>query len=276
MRLGYPCQNLTIQSKMRTCRLATVEKEGMNKVKELTLLNFATVLEIVRWNKENNIFFFRLSSDIVPFGSHPILDWNWWEDEDVLEITEQIKKIKTQENMRFSIHPGQYTVLNSPNEKVVANALRELDYHLKILEVVEGTDMIIHTGGAYGNKDEAKKRFITQYATLPLNVRKVLRLENDDKVYHVKDVLDIYDETGVTICFDIHHHRCNPSGQDVYDVIKAVKKSWKKSDRPKMHISSGRNGRTDSAHHDYILLEDMDELVRGWIFFLSVLTSVSI
>lgn len=257
MRFGYACINLSLPSKLKTCRLGTVEKEGMKKVKELTISNFKEVLAILQWNKAHDILFYRVSSDIVPFGSHPILDWKWWEDEDVLQITNEIKSLKTKENMRLSVHPGQYTVLNSPRKEVVTNAILDLEYHNRLLELVGGTDMILHVGGAYGDKEKAKTRFIAEYVQLSEAVKQKLRLENDDKVFTVADVLDISAKTKVPVCFDIHHHNCNEAKEkETKAYIQDVLHTWEGIGTPKCHISSGREHKKDTAHHDYIFLDD--------------------
>ncbi|WP_078554130.1 UV DNA damage repair endonuclease UvsE [Bacillus alkalicellulosilyticus] len=263
MRLGYACMNVALPSKMKTCRLATYEKEGLPKIKELTLSNFTQVLDIVKWNAANDIYFFRVSSDIVPFGSHPILEWEWWMDDEVLEVTSKIKDFASDKNMRLTVHPGQYTVINSPREEVVANAIRDLEYHAKLLDVVGGTDMILHVGGAYGDKEKAKERFCQQYMLLSNSVKDKLRLENDDKVFNVQDVLDISKKIGIPICFDIHHHRCNQSlEKETADYIKEVMTTWATIGKPKMHISSGREHKTDTAHHDFIFLEDFLDFLQ--------------
>lgn len=265
MRIGYACLNVTLGLKMRTCRIRTVEIEGMKKVKELTLLNLKAVKTILQWNKEHGIGFFRVSSDIVPFGSHEILSWDWWRDDEVLTITNEIKKFQQINKMRLTVHPGQYTIINSPNEKVVKNAFRDLDYHNKLLNLIGGTDMVIHVGGVYGDKAEAKKRWVKSYHQLSDDIKKKLILENDDKSFHVEDVLDIHSETGVPVCFDIHHHKCNPYGEmEIKAMLNRVYRSWDGIRLPKMHISSGKNSTTDTAHHDYILKEDFEA-------FLSVL-----
>lgn len=259
MRIGYACLNVTLGLKMRTCRLRTVEIEGMKIIKELTLLNLQSVKAILEWNKQNDIGFFRVSSDIVPFGSHEILAWNWWEDEEVLKITNDIKQIQQQNNFRLTVHPGQYTIINSPNEKVIRNAFSDIDYHNKLISLMGGTDIVIHVGGVYGDKNEAKKRWIESYKQLSDDIKQKLILENDDKSFHVRDVLDIYSDTGVPICFDIHHHNCNQSEcEATEDSLQHVIQTWEGHRKPKMHISSGRNSKTDTAHHDYILKEDFD------------------
>ncbi|WP_261178317.1 UV DNA damage repair endonuclease UvsE [Anaerobacillus sp. CMMVII] len=235
----------------------------MAKVKELTLYNLESVKTILKWNKENNINFFRVSSDIVPFGSHEILDWDWWMDEDVLSLTSEIKTFQRKHGMRLTVHPGQYTIINSPNEKVVENAFRDLEYHYKFINLMGGTDMVIHVGGVYGDKTEAKKRYIENYKKLSPEIRSILILENDDKSFHVKDVLEINEEIGVPVCFDIHHHRCNPYEEEsLGGLLDRVIKTWENLRLPKMHISSGKNSKTDASHHDFILREDYDSFIE--------------
>lgn len=263
MKIGYAALNITLGTKMRTCRIKTVELEGMKKIKELTLHNLNEVLKILHWNLQQNIFFFRVSSDIVPFGSHEILTWNWWQDEDVLSVTSAIKALKEKNKLRLSVHPGQYTIINSPNKKVVKNAFRDLDYHNKLLNLVGGTDMVIHVGGVYGDKNEAKRRFIKNYEDLSDDIKTKLILENDDKSFHIKDVLDINSVTGVPVCFDIHHHNCNPSEEiDLQASINPIIETWKNIRIPKMHISSGKSTKTDRSHHDYIFKDDFDALLN--------------
>ncbi|KKB42609.1 UV DNA damage repair endonuclease UvsE [Bacillus thermotolerans] len=257
MRLGYACINTVLPTKFKTCRLRTVEKEGLQKVKELAVHNLKEVIQVLRWNIEHRIFFFRLSSELIPFASHPIMAWDWEKDEDILALTDEIKHLRDAHDLRLSLHPGQYTVLNSPKEQVVKNSIAELAYHETMLRLVGGQDMILHGGGAYGDKREAKARFVQNYKELPEEIKEVLRIENDDKTYTALDVIDLAEKTGAPICFDIHHHRCNHE-EDAHleGILNSVFASWPDGIIPKMHISSGRQAANDPAHHNYILEED--------------------
>nr|TXF83993.1 UV DNA damage repair endonuclease UvsE [Alkalicoccus halolimnae] len=264
VKLGYACINLSVPTKFRTCRLKTVEEQGMEKVKELTLHNFQEVLRALRWNVEHNISFFRLSSDLVPFASHEIMDWEWFNDEEVLNLTSQIKELAEEHEMRLSMHPGQYTILNSNKDEVIRKAVLDLEYHARVLELVGGSDMIIHVGGAYGDKEKAKQQFISSYQSLSEKITSKLILENDDKVFHLKDVIDISEKTGVPVCFDIHHHRCNPYPDNIplEELLQQAFLSWKHKRRPKVHISSGKTSPTDRTHHDYVFEDDFDALLE--------------
>jgi UV DNA damage endonuclease len=94
---------------------------------------------MLKWNVENDIYFMRLSSEIFPFASHA--------DYLLIEIGEYAKTHK----IRLTMHPAQFNVLSSPNEKVVQNSILDLNHHCDILDRMGmGVDsvMIIH-GGVY-------------------------------------------------------------------------------------------------------------------------------
>lgn len=260
MRLGYACMNTELKTVFRTLRLATAEKEGVEKIKELTIRNMETTLEVIRWNLEHGILFYRASSSIVPLSTHPINDWRWWEDEDFLAIAGEIRRLVNEHGIRVSVHPGQYTVLNSPKPEVVRKSIEDLEYHDKLIQLLGGTDIILHTGGAYGDKDTAKRRFADNYLMLSDSIRQRLRLENDDKTFTLRDVLDVNDMCQVPICFDIHHHNCNNDGEPVD--FSEILATWEGYGRPKIHISTGREGFTDLRHHDLISEEDFAELLK--------------
>lgn len=260
MRLGYACMNTELKTIFRTLRVATAEAEGTEKIKELTMKNFETTLQIIHWNLENDIYFYRASSSIVPLSTHPINDWIWWEDPDVLAITNEIRSLVETHGMRVSVHPGQYTVLNSPKPEVVRKSIEDLEYHDKLIQLLGGSDIILHTGGAYGDKEAAKQRFAEAYLALSPSIRQRLRLENDDKTFTVRDVLDVHYICKVPICFDIHHHNCNNEGEPV-DYAEILK-TWEGYGTPKIHISTGKEGFTDLRHHGLVSETDFQELLR--------------
>ncbi|MDG5788422.1 UV DNA damage repair endonuclease UvsE [Evansella sp. AB-P1] len=261
MRLGYACINLSLPTKFKTCRLATFYQRGPSIIKELSVHNLQNVLAALEWNRSHNILFYRMSTGIVPLGSHEKMTWDWWNDEDILQLTKQIKKYKDKYNMRLSMHPGQFTLLNTPKEDVLERSIADLEYHDKLLQLVGGTDMIIHGGGEYGNLDLAKARFIENYKKLSSSIKRKLRLENDDRTYTLSDVIDIYKESSIPICFDIHHHNCNNPDQPIELLLDHVFTSWDKVGIPKVHISSGKEHINDRRHHDYVFEKDFLSLL---------------
>ena len=116
------------------------------------------------------------------------------------------------------MHPDQFVILNSPDNKIVENSINELKYHSKVLDTMGLDDTAkvqIHVGGVYGNKVEAKDRFIKTYNNNSKlvsddvdSIKRRLVIENDDRLYSLKDCLQINQQTGIPIVFDSFHHEC--------------------------------------------------------------------
>ena len=257
-RIGYACINTSIEKNFKDCRLASIYKHGIPFLKEIILHNLNLTKETLLWNIGKDIFMYRASSKLIPFSTHSDIlrdyEFRWYEDADILKILADIKKIVLENNIRLSMHPDQFTVLNSLKEDVIEKAIINLEFHQKLLEHMGGTDLIIHTGGVYGNKTEAMKRFVNTYNNLDINISKYLRLENDDVSYTLSDVISLSKTCGIPILLDIHHHNCNNGGvYNIKPLIKYIKDSWSSTGIiPKCHISSGISNYKDKRHADYI------------------------
>ena len=215
MSIGYACLNIgtpntNIRSVMQ--RNATPEK-----LTEVTAHNLDALEKMVNYNIANDIRLYRISSDLIPFGSSPMntLDWPQIHKEAFERIGAKIKK----SGMRISLHPGQYTVLNSLTKDVVERAITDLVYHDKILAAL-GTDtankIVLHVGGIYGDKEAALDCFADNFQRLPESVQNRLIIENDDRLYNIDDVLQLANRLHIPAVYDNLHHAINPppSGGD--------------------------------------------------------------
>ena len=133
------------------------------------------------------------------------------------------------------MHPGQYTVLNSPREHVVHQAIADLRYHGRVLDSLKlGPEhkIVLHIGGTYGNKEVAKERFISVFTTLEDDLRKRIVLENDDKAFTIADVLELSAVVQAPVVYDNLHNALNPSDRTISegDWIEKCRKTWSASD----------------------------------------------
>jgi UV DNA damage endonuclease len=134
-------------------------------------------------------------------------------------------------HLRVSMHPGQYTVLNSPRQTVVENSIAELVYHARLLDAL-GTGashkIILHAGGVYGDKTASMQRFASIVERLPHAVQRRLVLENDETNYSLADVLSLSTSTGLPVVFDVFHHDWNPSfeGETLLGLIERAGNTW--------------------------------------------------
>src|SRR4051812_16686032 len=113
--LGYVAMSLTIGSATnRTCRLKNATPE---RLRELIEGNLGELERVLRFNAETGIHMYRASSELIPFASHPINTIRWWED--YAESFARMAELLRTHDIRVSMHPGQFTVLNSPTARVV-------------------------------------------------------------------------------------------------------------------------------------------------------------
>jgi len=215
MNIGYPCINNSIRrNASSTFRLASYSESKLIQTVKGNLIYLSQILE---YNVKNNLLFFRISSDLVPFASHPICKFEWYKffQSEFEQIGDYIKR----HNIRISMHPDQFVVLNSPNDKILENSIKELKYHCRVLDRMrlDGTAKVqIHVGGVYGNKPEAIDRFIKTYNNIHLidhSIKKRLVIENDDHLYNIKDCFYINQQTSIPVIFDNLHHECFGSSQ---------------------------------------------------------------
>ena len=190
MSIGYACIHIGAEeTKLTSLRLKNLSADRMRAAIEK---NLRALQKIIDYNKSYGIKLFRISSNIIPFGSHPANDVAWWKEyaSELREIGTELKEA----GIRVSMHPGQYTVLNSARSDVAARAIADLEYHCKYLESLEtdtSSKVVLHVGGVYAQKGAAINRFIESFKALPVHIRERIPIENDEQSYHVQDVLQI-------------------------------------------------------------------------------------
>lgn len=267
MKIGYACINMSLADKKITTNRGMIRKtfdaKGIKYASELALKNIRDLIEVVKWNHENDIEFYRMSSDVFP----------WMSEYEFTDLPD-ISKIKTllsglgslvkKYNHRLTFHPGPFNVLASPNPDVVRKTVAELNKHSQIMDMIglpvsPFAKINIHVGGVYGNKQEALKRFCESFHLLDENTKKRLTVENDSgkSQYSVKDLMFIYETTGVPIVFDYHHHFCHSDGQSPKEELELALHTWPENVKPIVHYSESKrlheniNVKLD-AHSTYI------------------------
>lgn len=258
MKIGYACLTVGVpDTQLKTTRKANASPE---RLMELIEHNLKAVDKMLDYNIRNGIRMYRISSDIIPFGSDAEtnqLDWVRLFSEQFEKLSEKIHAY----DIRVSMHPGQYTVLNSPDSGVVERAIADLDYHaafLDALEVDESHKIILHVGGIYGDKEAAKDRFAANYEKLSPAVKKGLIIENDDRLYTIEDVLEVSRQTCAPVVYDNLHNACNPSDPGVNDGewIRRAQETWSEEEGPmKIHYSQQRENARLGAHTSTIYIQ---------------------
>ncbi len=260
--IGYACINTQLGvTTNRTFRLARLSEEAVFQTAEA---NFAALKQILDWNIENGIRLFRVGSSIIPYASHERFAYDW-PDRLSVPIAEIRDMVRTH-GLRLSMHPGQYTVLNSPEPKTVAASVREIEWQARLVSELDPEQgvMVLHIGGAYGDKPTAIRRFAENFHNLlSETARQRLVIENDDVTFTLNEVLFLNELTDTPVVFDILHHKVNHEGTRWQDglttQLRRVVDTWR-GRVPKVHLSSPKEG-SATSHADFITQDDYDELL---------------
>jgi UV DNA damage endonuclease len=252
MKIGYPCINWTIGCKgAKTFRLKSYSEP---RLIDIVTNNLGCLSDMLTFNVHHNILFFRITSDLVPFASHPVCQFDW-----LPYFKDQLASIGAfirSNDIRISMHPGQYTLLNSPDPGVLARSIKELRYHADVLDALDldvSAKVQVHVGGVYGDKNESLRRFIQRYRDLDEVIKRRLVIENDDRNYTAHDCMRIYAETGVPILFDVFHHELNHSGSSSANALAEITKTWQEHDGiPMVDYSHYRSSGRKVSHAESI------------------------
>ncbi|MBE0481042.1 MAG: UV DNA damage repair endonuclease UvsE [Dehalococcoidia bacterium] len=256
MKIGYPCINRTLGcTGDRTFRLKSYSEE---RLVAAVANNLDCLMTMLRFNADHNMLFFRITSDLVPFASHPVNRFDW-KGRFGAEFEEAGAFIR-EHDIRISMHPDQFTVINSPDPGVSKRSIRELLYHADVLDsmALDTTARIqIHVGGVYGDRDQSIRRFESVFRELPVQVKRRLAVENDDRLYGLRDCLSVSRQTGIPVIFDTLHHGALNSGEDIETAVEAASRTWTtETGMPMVDYSSQRVEGRRGRHVESIDLED--------------------
>lgn len=143
-------------------------------------------------------------------------------------------------NVRMSMHPGQFCVLASDNPDIVQRSVEEFEYHADIARYMgygkqfQDFKINVHISGRQG--PAGIKAILPQ---LSQEARNCITIENDENKWGISDSLELAND--VALVLDIHHHWCREGEYiEVYDDrVKRVIDSWR-GVRPAMHYSCSR------------------------------------
>lgn len=267
VRLGFACITETLTnvttSSSYTYTSYTKEK-SMKKLDQIIRSNLKDLEKIVDYNIANHIHFYRLSSKIIPLATKEDVVFDYLTKYD--SYYDRISKKIHDFDMRVDFHPDQFCVLNSTNQEVFKNSVEILKYHNRLLNKlkVKNKVLVLHVGSSTFGKKNSLTRFINNYQKLPREIQKSIVIENDDKVFQIKDCLYLHEKLGIPIVLDYHHYICNHEELDLDLYIERIFKTWKKV-RPKIHFSSPKNltKKEMRSHHDYIDSNQFIEFIES-------------
>jgi len=286
---GYACINMQLSQPVlygakpkktepittnRTMIKSTFERRGLRYASELALQNVKDLYKILVWNKQNFIYFYRLSSDIFPWASEYQFEQLPDHDEIVSWMT-KAGQYANASNIRLTSHPGPFNKLASSDERVIRQTVRDLEIHgwvqdKLLMPRTPWSKINIHVGATYGDKAKAAESFCRNFELLSDAVKTRLTVENDDKpsLFSTSDLNQmISSKINIPIVFDYHHHSLHDGGVPEAEALQMAASTWGNI-KPVVHYSESRSIEQKNpkikpqAHSDYINLLPNNHGVR--------------
>lgn len=258
IRFGYVAMSMIVKdcSPSKTITLKNLLKieDDEAKISKLTRIaktNINNTQRLLYHNKAHDIDIYRLTSKLIPLATHKIAEnWDW-----IRALKDDFKALGDyckENNFRISAHPDHYTLINSPKEEVLEASIKDLEYHNDIFNSMgldKESKLVLHIGGRYKSKEISAQRFVENYYKLSQNIKERIILENDDKTYTAKEVLEICRKVDAPMVLDIHHHWCNNDSEDIRELIAPIFNTWKnEKNPPKIHLSSPKDEKNFRSH----------------------------
>jgi UV DNA damage endonuclease len=257
-RLGLVCITTSDAVRYRALTrkrlLQFEETEQKRMLRELYADNLARLNLALDFCSGHRIELYRMTSGLFPFADDPV-------GEDVLEeLREQIGATGRRAinlGIRLVLHPDQFVVLNSDSPQVIANSIKILETHARVMDMLEQPRSAWALIEIHGGKGGRAERLVETTLNLPEAVRSRLAFENDEYTYSATEILEVCRASGVPMVFDAHHHLVHEKLESYDDesvgrMLKAARETWPVPEWQLVHISNGRESFGDRNHSDLI------------------------
>lgn len=207
-------------------------------------VSLAHLRDVFAYLAATHIHFYRLSSDLAPFSTHP----------DQPRFRDQINQCRAElaaiggiarrQGLRLSLHAPLHVQLAAEDALIAERSQLELQHLATLLDAMHldrDAVIVVHVGGGYGNIDAAIGRWITRWSALPATAQQRVVLEHEDRGASLGVALRIHAATGVPLVFDyLHFCLNNPERWSVAEGLAVALATWPHDQTPKVHFSSPR------------------------------------
>jgi UV DNA damage endonuclease len=197
---------------------------------------------VLEYCDAHDIRMYRMATALAPYASHPDLDGFRRQPRECADELAEVGRLSRELGIRLSSHPGQYTVLNSEDERTQRLAVEELEVQAELMDAMGlGPEAVavVHVGGAAGGVDAALDRFERGFELLSPAARARLAVENDDRSFGLGDVLRLSERIGRPVVWDVLHHGCHdPDAIPAREALALALATWPSGVVPKVHYAS--------------------------------------
>jgi UV DNA damage endonuclease len=257
-RLGLVCITTSDAVRYRALTrkrlLQFEETEQRLMLRELYADNLARLNKALDFCSGRGIELYRMTSGLFPFADDPAGETVL---EEFREGVAETGRRAISLGIRLVLHPDQFVVLNSDSPQVIANSIKILETHARVMDMLEQPRSPWALIEIHGGKGGRAERLVEVTRSLPEAVRSRLAFENDEYTYGAAEILEVCRASGVPMVFDAHHHLVHEKlesydHESVRSMLSAARETWPVPEWQLVHISNGRESFGDRNHSDFI------------------------
>lgn len=247
MALGLCCQWLNETSAgfknilvCRSLRKSALDagKYTNEKINQVYSANVNTLAANFSQIIKSGIRSFRISSSLFPLFD--LVPRELWDNPPITRQLKTIGDLAKRNNIRLTMHPGQFTVLSTNDSKILKNSTAELEHHGWILDQMGVDQSPFYSINIHGGKANQDDTLVKNINALPTSVKARLTLENCEFAYPIFHLKWISDMTRVPLCYDSHHHGFNPGGLSPKMAMELATSTWPTGVKPLTHLSNSK------------------------------------
>ncbi len=202
------------------------------------------VREVLLYLAQQRIGCYRLADDLAPYLTDPRHPEFASQIDECGDLLAEIGAVAHTHDIRLTIHLPLHVALAAPDHEAGLRGRAEVAARARLLDALgcgpEGV-LVLHIGGAHGDRAAALERFAARYEQLPEHARRRVVVEPDEDSFALPELLRLHQLTGVPLVFDALHHQINNPERITLGVALALAlATWPRGVRPKVHFSSQR------------------------------------
>jgi UV DNA damage endonuclease len=202
------------------------------------------VREVLLYLAEQRIACYRLADDLAPYLADPRRPEFARQVEECAGLLGETGALARERGIRLTMHAPLHIALAAPDEDTAARSASTVIALARLLDALglgpEGV-LVLHVGGAHGDRAAALFRFAARYERLPEFARRRLAVEHDEECFDLADLLRLHQLTGAPVVFDALHHQINDRQRILPGpALGLALATWPRGARPKIHFSTQR------------------------------------
>ena len=207
-------------------------------------ISLLLVREVLLYLAQQRIGCYRLADDLAPYLTdlrHPEFAG---QIDECRELLAEVGAVARMHAIRLTMHLPLHVALSAPDRAIAMRGRAEVAARARLLDALgcgpEGV-LVLHIGGAHGDRAAALERFAACYEQLPEPARRRVVVEPDEDCFGLPELLRLHQLTGIPVVFDTLHHQINnPEQIALGAAVGLALATWPRGVTPKVHFSSQR------------------------------------